>query len=67
MDEGLALLHSNLTIHPEERGVAERAFTEILRLESVWHSDQLGHNDWQGLASLIADILDPVCLRALFP
>jgi hypothetical protein len=32
MDEGLALLDSNLLDTASERGAPERAFTEILRL-----------------------------------
>jgi hypothetical protein len=42
----------------DERGVARTAFTEILRFGSVWHSIQLGDNEWQRLVSLIADIVD---------
>jgi hypothetical protein len=49
----------------DERGVAGRAFTEILRFGSVWHSIQLGDNDWQRLVSLIADIVEAACARAL--
>ena len=49
----------------DERGVARTAFTEILRLESVWHYEHLGDNEWQRLVSLIADIVDQACGRAL--
>jgi hypothetical protein len=51
----------------DERGVAERAFTEILRFGSVWHSTPFGDNGVRQLASLIADILDLMRCGALFP
>jgi hypothetical protein len=67
MDEGLALLHSNLSIHPDERGVARTAFTEILRFGSVWHSTHFGDNGLCQLASLIADTVDSARCGASVP
>lgn len=43
----------------DERGAPRTAFTEILRIERVWHSEHFGDNVTAKIQTLIADTLGP--------